>query len=84
MSHLQGHTRPDISISVYQTSRFCNNPIICHEKAVMRLGRYLLGTRKRGIIYRPDKSKGLECYVDADFAGGWTQADSDNTENVLS
>ena len=50
----------------------------------MRLGRYLLGTRKRGIIYRPDKSKGLECYVDAEFAGGWTQADSDNTENVLS
>ena len=28
--------------------------------------------------------KGLECYVDADFAGGWTQADASNAENVLS
>jgi hypothetical protein len=27
---------------------------------------------------------GLECYVDADFTGGWSQAHSDNAENVLS
>ena len=50
----------------------------------MRLGRYLLKTRKRGIIYKPDKTIGLECYVDADFASGWSQADLDNAENVLS
>ncbi len=41
----------------------------------MRLGRYLLDTRKRGMIYKPDCSKGLECY---------TQADASNAENVLS
>ena len=50
----------------------------------MRLGKYLLGTRKICIIYRPNKSKGMECYVDAEFSGGWTQDDSDNAENVLS
>jgi hypothetical protein len=50
----------------------------------MQLGCYLLDTRKRGIIYNPDKYLGLECYVDADFAGGWSQADLDNAENVLS
>jgi len=50
----------------------------------MRIGRYLLDTRKRGIIYKPDKSKGLECYVDADFAGGWSQVDADNADNILS
>jgi len=44
----------------------------------------LLDTRKRGIIYTPDRSKGLECYVDANFAGGWTQANASNAENVLS
>ena len=49
----------------------------------MRIGRYLLGTKTRGIIYKTDKSRGLECYVDADFAGGWTQDDADNAENVL-
>jgi len=50
----------------------------------MQLGRYLLDTRKCGIIYKPDRSKGLECYVDADFAGGWIQANALNAENVLS
>jgi hypothetical protein len=29
-------------------------------------------------------TKGLECYIDADFAGGWSQADTENAENVLS
>ena len=50
----------------------------------MRIGRYLLVTKTRGIIYNPDNLRGLECYIDADFAGGWTQADADNAENVLS
>ncbi len=36
------------------------------------------------LFYKPDVSKGLECYVDADFAGGWSQADSENADNVLS
>ena len=44
--------------------------MLSHEKAIMRLGHYLLDTRKLGIIHKPDCLKGLECYVDADFAGG--------------
>ena len=50
----------------------------------MRLGHYLLGIISRGIICTPDKSKGLGCYIDADFSGRWTQADTDNVENVMS
>jgi len=83
-SYLQGNTRPDISMAVHQTARFCNNPMLAHEKAITRLGRYLLHTRDKGIIYSPDETKGLECYVDADFAGGWTQADASDAENVMS
>ena len=49
---------------------FFNNPMLSHERAVKRIGRYLLGTKNRGIVYNPDLKKGLECYVDADFAGG--------------
>ena len=60
ISYLQVHTRPDISMPVHQTSRFCNNPMLFQEKSVMRIGRYLLGTKTRGIIYKPDKSRGLE------------------------
>ena len=36
-----------------------------------------------GVVYRPDKEKGIECYVDANFAGGWAQVDVDNAENVM-
>ncbi len=50
----------------------------------MRIGRYLCNDFKRGIIYKVDKSKGIDVYVDADFAGGWSSADADNTDNVLS
>ena len=71
-------------MAVHKTARFSINPMLSHEKAIMRLGRYLLDTRKRGVIYKPDKSKGLECYVDADFAGGWQQADAEDATNVMS
>ena len=84
LNYLQGNTRPEISMAVHQTARFCIDPKLSHEKAIKRLGRYLKHTRDEGIVYNPDTSKGLECYVDADFAGGWTQADSDDAENVMS
>ncbi len=58
--------------------------MLSHEKSIMQNGRYLLDMRKQGIIYKPDKNKGLECYVNADFPGAWSQADADNSENVLS
>ena len=32
----------------------------------------LKGTLDEGIIMKPDRSEGLTCYVDADFAGNWT------------
>ena len=67
LNYLQYNTRPEISMAVHQTARFCNDPKLCHEKAVMRLGRYLLHTIDRGIIFEPDTTKGLECYVNADF-----------------
>ena len=84
LTYLQGNTRPEISMAVHQTARFCNNPKLSHESAIKRLGRYLYHTKTEGIVYNPDITKGLECYVDADFAGGWMQADANDAENVLS
>jgi hypothetical protein len=84
LSYLQITSRPKISMVVHQTASFSNNPMLSHKKMIMRIGRYLLDTRKRGSIYKLDKSKGLECYVDTDFAGGWSQADAENANNVLS
>ena len=83
LSYLQGNTRPDIYIVVHQTARFCINPQLTHEEAIKKLGCYLLHTIKEGIVLSPDKSKGLECYVDADFAVGCQQVDADDNENVM-
>ncbi len=69
LSYLQNTSRPKISMATHQTARFSNQPMLSHEKSIMRIGRYLSDTRKRGIIYKPDKTKGLECYIDVDFAG---------------
>ena len=71
MTDLQGNSRPEMSMPVYQTDRFCNNPMLSREKVIKRLGQYLSYTRKEGIVYNTNTSKGLEFYVDADFAGGW-------------
>ena len=84
LNYLQGSTRPDISMATHQCARFTSDPKASHERAVRYIGKYLLGTKTRGIIYKPDPKKGIECFVDADFAGGWVKADADNPENVLS
>ena len=57
---------------------------LSHERAVKRIGRYLFGTKNKGIVFQPNSERGLECYVDADYAGGWSKVDAQNPENVLS
>ena len=54
MNYLSGSTRADISMAVHQAARYSNCPILMHEKAVMRISRYLIATRGRGIVFRPD------------------------------
>lgn len=70
--------RPDITMAVQQCARFCNEPGRQHEEAVKRICRYLLKTQDRGLIFRPDASRGLECYVDADWAGSWRDRSSND------
>jgi hypothetical protein len=82
--YLQGSTRPEISMASHQCARFVSEPKRSHERATIRLVRYLKSTKLRGIIFDPKPELGLECFVDADFAGGWTQADADNPEQVMS
>jgi hypothetical protein len=36
------------------------------------------------MIYKPDLTKGIEVYVNADFAGGWDPADAMNADNIYS
>ena len=84
LGYLQNTSRPDIAMATHQCARFNNDPKLSHERAVKRIGKYLLDTKDKGLIFRPDISKGLECYVDADFAGGWKDGDHSSPESVLS
>ena len=70
LTYLQGTSRPDISIATHQAARFFISPRLSHEQSVHRIVKYLKATKDKSIIFRPDVNKGLECYVDADFAGG--------------
>ena len=84
LSYLCNSVRPEIQMAVHQTARFSVNPMRSHELAINRIGRYLVDNPDRGMVYNVDKTKGLEVYVDADFAGGWSAADANSADNVLS
>ena len=77
-------SRPEIGMAVRQCARFSVDLWLTHERAVMRIGKYLLETRDRRIRFKPDKSRGVECFVNAHFAESWTKEDSGNPANVLS
>jgi hypothetical protein len=70
LTYLQGNTRPEISMTTHQLAQFCQDLRLSHEQTTTPLGRYVVHTKDRGIVYEPDKSMGIYFYVDADFAGG--------------
>jgi hypothetical protein len=71
LNYLVAGSRSDIAYAVHQCARFSSDPKKEHGNAVRWIGRYLKGTRDKGTILRPDHSRNLEVYVDADFAGNW-------------
>lgn len=83
-NYLAATTRPDIQFAVHQCARFSANPKLSHERALKRLVRYLKGTADKGIVFKPNQSAGIQCYVDADFAGGYSTETSDEPVSVFS
>jgi hypothetical protein len=84
LNYLAATSRPDIQFAVHQCARFVSDPKMSHEKAVKRIVRYLKRTKDQGMIMHVDKSKGIECFVDADFAGGYRKEDPTNPRDCLS
>ena len=82
--YLQGHSRPDISFAVNQCARYAFNPRRSHEEAMKHIGRYLKGTRTKGIIMKPTNNLQIDCFVDADFAGLWGYEDELDPTSVKS
>lgn len=84
LNYLAASTRPDILYAVHSAARFSANPKLIHEQAVKRICRYLKGTSDKGMILKPDSSRGIECYVDASFATGWDKSRSEDASTVMS
>ena len=76
LNFLEKSMRPDISISMHQCARFSENPRRSHAEAVKHIWCYLLSSRDKGLIIRPNKLWHFDCWVDADFAGNWQQCDA--------
>jgi hypothetical protein len=76
LNFLEKSTRPKLAFAVHQCSRFSANPRTSHAKAIRQIGKYLQGTKERGIILAPTEHS-FESYVDADFCGLW------NTETAM-
>ena len=83
LSYLAATARPEIQFAVHQCARFSQDPKMVHEKAVKRIVRYLKRTPDKGLILSVDKTKGIECYVDADFAGGFSKPNATNPRDCL-
>jgi hypothetical protein len=62
-------TRPDISYSVGVVSRFMEEPVYTHLKAVKRILRYIRGTESFGLFYTKAEDFMLEGYSDSDWCG---------------
>ena len=73
LNYLDAGSHSDIAYATHQCICLAANPRIEHGKAVCWIGQYLNSTRDKGMIFMPDSSRGLEVYVDADFAGNRNQ-----------
>ena len=67
---LEKSTRCDLSYAVHRCARFSTCPKQSHAEAVRHIGRYLIGTKDKGIILDPSGDS-FDCYVDSDFCGNW-------------
>jgi len=85
LTYLSISSQPDIAFAVHQCARFSTCPMRIHEIAIRRICHYLQATSDKGYILQPTlQHRNLDCYVDADFAGLWTEASSSEPTSVKS
>jgi hypothetical protein len=57
-------THPDIIYATHQIAKYSSDPRQLHGEAVLYLICYLKKTRDLGLRFKPDSTKGFECYCD--------------------
>ena len=84
LGYLSGNTQPNILMTVHQFAHFNMNPPRSYKGTVKHVGWYLCGTSNKCLTLTPNKSCGIECSVDADFASIWQLEDSQYPLSVMS
>ena len=82
LNYLEKATRPDISFATHQCARYVADPKKSHARAELWLGCYLLHSRRKGIRFKVDITRGLEVFVDASFAGKWDKQNAQTGDRV--
>ena len=65
-------SRPDLSFSVCQLSKFVSCPTQEHWAALKKVCRYLQGTREQGLVFKSSRDLPLQGFCDADFGSSDT------------
>ena len=60
LQHLSGCARPDVSMTAHKEAKFSNDPKACHDKVVIRISKFLLGTSNESLTHEPNEDKSLE------------------------
>lgn len=76
LNYLMRSSRPELAYYVHICARFCLEPKKSHAEAVKHIGRYLIGTKDKGMVFKPRK-EGFDCWTDSDFCGLWNQDNAD-------
>ena len=50
----------------------------------MRICEYIAATSTKGIVMKPEATKGFEVYADADFSGGYMKGHTDDRNTAKS
>lgn len=82
LNFLEKSSRPDLAYAVHQCARFSSDPREEHYEAVRYIAKYLMQNKDEGITFKPDFSKSLEVWVDADFSGNWKKENADIDEST--
>ena len=83
--YIDRNTRPDLEYVANQCARFQCDPRKTHAIATKHFSRYIIGTRDKGLTFKPTGVlTQFECYVDEDFVGNYTKETCGDPNSVKS
>ena len=84
MNYPEKGSRSEMAYDIHQCARYSTVPCKEHGDAVQWIGRYLLGTPRKGLILRPDLARSFEVFVDSNLCGNWNKKYARETDSVQS